>query len=164
LVVVIMLGVAACTYRMQPPQHQPCPTAPTAGTASGIGIIGMSLDQRVRGDGDAELFVDRVVPDGPAATAGIHPGDRILTIDGTPTQGMSIAEAARRLRGPTDAAIALQIATDDRIRDVNIVRVAPSELWSGAASTTRRPSGASERVRPSDVAPAEQVTAPPCRH
>jgi len=163
LVVVAMLGLAACAHSLQPAQPHQCAAPRAEGTPSGIGIIGMSLDQRADGSGDPELFVDRVVPDGPAATAGIRPGDRILAIEGTPTRGMSIADAARRLRGQTDAAVALQIATGDRIRDVNIMRVAPSDLWNGS-TTSRRSKDEAERVRPSDVAPAAKVTAPPCRH
>jgi C-terminal processing protease CtpA/Prc len=122
----------------------------------------MSLDQRANETGAPELFVDRVVPDGPAATAGILPGDRILSIEGISTEGMSIGEAARRLRGPADASIALLIATGGHSRGVNITRVAPSKLWSGAA-TPRATVGESERVRASDVAPAARVTVPPCR-
>ena len=162
LVVVAMLGLAACAHSLQPAQPHQCAAPRAEGAPSGIGIIGMSLDQRADGSGDPELFVDRVVPDGPAATAGIRPGDRILTIEGTPTRGMSIADAARRLRGPTDASVALQIATGDRIRDVNIMRVAPSELWNGS-TTSRQSKDEAERVRPSDVAPGAKVTAPPCR-
>jgi C-terminal processing protease CtpA/Prc len=118
----------------------------------------MSLDQHAT-DTDAALFVDRVVPDGPAAAAGIRPGDRILRIEGITTEGMSVADAARRLRGPTDASIALEIATGTHVREVNITRVAPSELWSGAAAAR----AGAERVQASDVAPAAQVAVPPCR-
>ena len=163
MVVVAMLGLAACAHTLQQAQHNQCSAPRAEGAPSGIGIIGMSLDQRADGSGDPELFVDRVVPDGPAATAGIRPGDRILTIEGTPTRGMSIADAARRLRGPTDASVELQIATGDHVRAVNITRVAPSDLWSGATTSRPKP-GESERVRASDVAPGAKVTAPPCRH
>jgi C-terminal processing protease CtpA/Prc len=126
-----------------------------------MGIIGMSLDQRARETGHGELIVDRVVPDGPAANAGIRPGDRILEIEGTPTRDMSIADAARRLRGPIDASVTLVIATGSQPRDVTITRVAPSDLWSkvGAPGSEKK----SERVRATDVAPAAPVSAPPCR-
>jgi C-terminal processing protease CtpA/Prc len=159
LVVVTALASAACSKALQPPQRAcAAPRAPRA--AGGIGIIGMSLDHRTASTGAPELFVDRVVPDGPAAAAGIHPGDRILSIEGTSTAGMSIGEAARRLRGPTDASVALRIGTGATTRDVHITRVAPSELWTGAPPT--RPN-AVQPVRASDVAPATHVAAPPCR-
>lgn len=159
--VVVVLGVAACTQHLQSGQ-QPCPAPRAQNAPTGVGIIGMSLEQRPDHTGDPVLFVDRIVPDGPAAAAGIRPGDRIISIEGASTQGMSIADAARRLRGPTDAAVALQISTGDRIRDVNILRVAPSDLWNGT-TTAHPPAGEAERVRASDVAPAAKVTAPPCR-
>lgn len=161
MVVVAVLGSAACTRNLQP-GPPPCPAPHAQGAPNGIGIIGMSLDQRPNRNGDPELIVDRVVPDGPAAAAGIGPGDRIVSIEGASTRGMTIADAARRLRGPTAAAVALQIATGDRVRDVNILRVAPSDLWNGAAAA-RKTADESERVRASDVAPAAKMTAPPCR-
>lgn len=158
MVVVAMLASTACTRTLPTPHQHACAAPGAQAAATGIGIIGMSLDQRARSAGAPELFVDRVVPDGPAATAGIHPGDRILSIAAAPTTGMSIGDAARRLRGPTAASVALEIATGDVTRAVNVTRVAPSELWSGTASHH-----AAGGVRASDVAPAAQVTAPPCR-
>jgi C-terminal processing protease CtpA/Prc len=159
LVVATALASAACSTALQPPHQTACVAPRARSAAGGIGIIGMSLDQRATSTGARELFVDRVVPDGPAASAGIHAGDRILSIEGTSTTGMTIAEAARRLRGPTDASVALQVATGTTARAVYITRVAPSELWTGAAAQH----GGAERVRASDVAPAAQVAAPPCR-
>ena len=156
--VAALLWLAACTRTLQSSSRSaPCPP-PRAHAASGMGIIGMSLDQRTT-HGGPELFVDRVVPDGPAATAGVRPGDRIITIEGTSTDGMSVAEAARRLRGPTAASVSLQLTSDGHPRTVRITRVAPSELWNGTAAGTHP----HERVPPSDVAPAAPVTAPPCR-
>jgi membrane-associated protease RseP (regulator of RpoE activity) len=158
LVVVVALAGAGCTRTVQHAQSDPCRIPRVQRARNGIGIIGMSLDQQASTGGSTELIIDRVVPDGPAATAGIRAGDRILTIQGTPTAGMSIGDAARRLRGPVGASITLVIATGTRPRDVLITRVAPSDLWNGAAGA-RQP----QRVLPSDVAPAEQVSAPPCR-
>lgn len=161
LVVVIALSSAACARPLQSPRREPCP-APAAKAGNGIGIIGMSLDQHPGTTGAPELFVDRVVPEGPAARAGVRPGDRIYTIEGASTVGMSVAEAARQLRGPTGATVALQVGVSQRLRDVTITRVAPSDLWSRAAAT---PPGAAtgERVHASDVAPAAAIAVPPCR-
>ena len=165
MVVIIALTGVACTRTMhQPTATRACVPASGQAKANGIGIIGMSLDQVAITNGTPELVVDRVVPDGPAATAGILPGDRILQIEGTSTRGMSIADAARRLRGPVDASVMLVVATGARPRDVTITRVAPSDLWSGAVGSPAVAKRHSERVPASDVAPAAQVSTPPCRH
>lgn len=160
LVVVAALTCAACSRHLQTAQPRPCPAPAGHGsTVGGIGIIGMSLDQYAGASGAPELFVDRVVPEGPAAAAGVRPGDRVFVIEGAATAGMSIAEAARRLRGPTGASVTLKVGSDGRARDVTITRVAPSDLWS-----RRDPGHAdAERVRASDVAPAAAVAVPPCR-
>ncbi len=164
MAVVVALGSAACTQTLhQPTGTHACRHAHAGGTAAnGMGIIGMSLDERAREVGHRELVVDRVVPDGPAAAAGIRAGDRILEIEGAKTDGMSIADAARRLRGPIDASVTLVIATGNRPRDVTITRVAPSDLWS---KHERPPAGdkRSDPVHATDVAPAAPGAAPPCR-
>jgi len=161
MVVVAALTSAACSHTLH---HHSGPAHDCHATQAGpgaMGIIGMSLDHRPRENGRGELVVDRVVPDGPAANAGIRPGDRILEIEGAPTRDMSIADAAHRLRGPVDATVTLVIATGNRPRDVTITRVAPSELWNkvGAPGAEHK----SERFHASDVAPAAPGSAAPCR-
>ncbi len=164
MVVIVALTSAACTHTMhQPTATRACVPGSAHAKTSGIGIIGMSLDQAGTASGARELVVDRVVPDGPAATAGILPGDRILEIEGASTRGMSIADAARRLRGPIEASVGLTVATGTRSRDVTIIRVAPSSLWSGTPGASATGTDRAERVRASDLAPATQVNAPPCR-
>ena len=158
----VVLCLPACTRSLEAGSRHPCPPTHAQAAPSGVGIIGMSIDQRRAGDGGIELFVDRVVADGPAATAGLRPGDTIVTIDGTTTRGLTTAEAARRLRGPQQATVTLGIAGADGIHQVTITRVSPSEMWTGAKRSRGAPHEA-ERVHASDVAPAQPVAAPPCR-
>jgi predicted metalloprotease with PDZ domain len=160
----IALGLAACTRTMESGSHRPCQPSRALRAANGVGVIGMSIDRRASSTGESEIVVDRIVPDGPAATAGIRPDDRILGIDGTPTRGFSIAEAARRLRGPADTSVALQVAHGGELRAVQVRRVAPGALWSASGRAHHvRNAAETEGVRASDVAPAEPGAAPPCR-
>ena len=160
MIATIALTGAGCARTLQTAKREPCPAPQASKTAAnGIGIIGMSLDQHAGTTGASQLFVDRVVPEGPAARAGVRPGDRIYSIEGTSSAGMTVAEAARHLRGPTGASVVLQVGASDGRRDVTITRVAPSDLWSRAATA---PSDG-ERVRASDVAPAAAGAVPPCR-
>lgn len=158
----IFLCLPACTRTLEAGPGRPCPAPRAQNAPNGVGIIGMSIDQRRAADGSVELFVDRVVADGPAASAGVRSGDTIVTIDGTATQGMSTGEAARRLRGPQQANVTVGIAAAGGVRPVTITRVSPSELWTGAKSSTGAGHEA-ERVRASDVAPAQPMAAPRCR-
>ncbi len=70
----------------------------------GFGGIGVSLDQE-----DADARVVEVLPDTPAAEAGIQVDDRILAIDGVETAMLSRDEIVHRLRGPSDSVIELSI-------------------------------------------------------
>ena len=45
----------------------------------------------------------------PAAKAGLQQGDRITKIDGQPTQGLTLQEAVRRMRGPVGSRLVLGI-------------------------------------------------------
>ncbi len=73
----------------------------TAGVFDGVGL-------EVTIEGGA-LTVISPMADSPAERAGIRPGDRILSIDGTTTRDMQLPEATRRLRGPVGTPVALEL-------------------------------------------------------
>lgn len=55
------------------------------------------------------LVVAELVPNGPAAAAGLHRGDWILAIDGKPVSGRDAEAAIARLSGPAGGPIVLRV-------------------------------------------------------
>jgi carboxyl-terminal processing protease len=90
------------TRFMDPQQYEQL-TSQTSGELSGIGIRLQS--QQETGD----LLVVEPIPNSPASTAGIRPGDRILAIDGQSTQGMTVEQASNLIRGEVGTRITLRI-------------------------------------------------------
>ncbi|WP_251975768.1 S41 family peptidase [Salinicola avicenniae] len=73
----------------------------TEGEFSGVGIeVGLRDDQ---------LTVIAPIDDTPAARAGVQPGDRIVAIDGTPTNNLTLQEAVDLMRGDTGTEIELTL-------------------------------------------------------
>jgi carboxyl-terminal processing protease len=58
---------------------------------------------------DGEVTVISPVAESPGERAGIRPGDRVLSIDGTPTKEMTLADATRRMKGPAGSKVTLEI-------------------------------------------------------
>ena len=73
----------------------------TSGEFDGLGI-----ELTVR---EGQLTVVTPLADSPGERAGIRPGDRILSIDGTATKEMTLAEAIRRMKGPAGSRVSLEI-------------------------------------------------------
>ena len=71
----------------------------------GIGIV-------VAADPSGAYRVDRVFDAGPAARAGLEPGDRIVAIDGQPAAGLTSGAIAKLLRGPVGTVVRLAITRD----------------------------------------------------
>jgi carboxyl-terminal processing protease len=61
---------------------------------------------------DGELTVISPVAESPGERAGVRPGDRILSIDGTPTKEMTLAEATRRMKGQAGTKVSLELMRD----------------------------------------------------
>ncbi|MFA5863800.1 MAG: S41 family peptidase [Phycisphaerae bacterium] len=73
----------------------------TSGTIQGIGIF---LDDR-----PGFLTVLSPLEDSPAFKAGIMAGDQILRIEGVSTKNMTMEEAAKRLSGPVDTKVTVEV-------------------------------------------------------
>jgi carboxyl-terminal processing protease len=89
----------------------------TEGEFTGIGIhIGVR--------GNNTLTVDMPVEGGPAARAGLLPGDWIVKIDGTSTKGLTLGQAVRSLRGKVGEPVTLTIyrPSAQETRDLTIIR------------------------------------------
>jgi carboxyl-terminal processing protease len=99
--------------RFLPPAERRVETAGYSGRLEGVGAC-VSLRE-------GQISVDAVVPQGPAARAGVRPGDRLVAVDGRPTGAISVDEVVLRVRGPAGTAVALTMerAAGDR----------PAELW-----------------------------------
>ena len=59
--------------------------------------------------GDASPVIDRVLPRGPAALAGIQPGDVLLAVDGDSVAPLSSEDVLERLNGPLGASVQLTL-------------------------------------------------------
>jgi len=86
-----------------------------AGEFSGVGIE-MSIV-------DGTLTVITPLVGTPAEAAGVLAGDKILGIDSEPTEGMTLSEAAYRIRGETGTEVVLTMRHEDgEIVDIPIIR------------------------------------------
>ena len=69
-----------------------------------LGGIGAALEQTGGG-----ITLRDVFPGDPASRAGLRAGDRIVRIDGEPTQGVSMADALQRLRGEPGTSVGVSV-------------------------------------------------------
>ncbi len=66
--------------------------------------IGVTLDNEA-----PDVRIVQVLPDTPAAAAGLHAEDRIVAIDGIATATLTREEVVRRLRGPLDSHVLIAV-------------------------------------------------------
>jgi len=76
-------------------------------TSGEFGGLGIEISRR----GDT-ITVIAPMEDTPAARAGIKPGDRILKIDGESLEGLDVAQASQKMRGPAGKKVLLTIMRD----------------------------------------------------
>ncbi len=89
------------------------------GTSGEFGGVGMEITVE-----NGVLTVVSPIEGTPADKAGIKSGDQILTIEDKPTQGMSVEEAVRLLRGSRGSKVKLTIKTKDSntVKEITLTR------------------------------------------
>jgi len=104
------------TRLLKPVQYRSLQTN-TSGELTGVGL-------QIASDTETgKLRVIAPVAGSPADRAGIRPADTIVKIDGTPTETLSLDDAAARMRGPIGSRVSLTIQREgESLTDVEVVR------------------------------------------
>lgn len=85
------------------------------GSFSGVGMeIGVNKD--------GILTVIAPLKGTPAERAGIRPGDLVLFIDDTPTDGMTTDEAVKLIRGPKGTTVSFEMVRSEETLSISVVR------------------------------------------
>jgi len=104
------------TRLLKPDQYRSLQTN-TSGELTGVGLQ-ISLDTET-----GDLKVIAPISGSPADKAGIRPADTILKIDGESTSGLSLDEAAERMRGPIGSKVMLTIRREgNELADLSVMR------------------------------------------
>ncbi|MGK7891706.1 MAG: carboxyl-terminal processing protease CtpA [Leptolyngbyaceae cyanobacterium] len=105
------------TRLLRPRQYQSLQTD-TSGELTGVGLQ-LVQDQKTK-----ELVVVAPIEGSPAQAAMILPLDRVLAVDEISVQGLTLDEAAERMRGPIGSVVTLTVrhVVDQRQEDVTLVR------------------------------------------
>lgn len=90
------------TRFLDPNQFQAL-TSQTSGEMTGVGMQ-LTEDRETR-----TIAVVGTLEDSPAMNAGLQPGDRIVAINGAPTETMSVSDAAELIRGEIGTRVSLRV-------------------------------------------------------
>lgn len=88
------------------------------GTFTGVGLVFMETE-------NGDIVVTKVVDGGPADTAGLKAGDRLLKVDGKTCE--DITDMASRLRGDEGTSVKLSYERDGKVKEVTMVRAQVEE-------------------------------------
>jgi carboxyl-terminal processing protease len=126
------VGDTGHTRFLTPQEVQDQHTA-LSGSIVGIGAL-MNVDQ-------GAPIIQSVIPGGPADRAGLRSGDKVLSVNGTPTDGKDIDEVVKEIRGDAGTTVKLSIlhSGDTTPVEYSIVRekvTVPAVSWSMIPGTT----------------------------
>jgi len=105
------------------------PAAAQGGVPARPGSIGVRL-----GNERPAPAVRLLLAGGPAAMAGLRPGDRILAVDGRPTDGLSGRQVERMIDGPVARPVELRVGVAEGTRTVRVPR---ADLYAPGAGYTQ---------------------------
>jgi len=71
---------------------------------------------------ECRLVVTRPLPGSPAATAGVLPGDVVVSVDGNGVDGLDVDTARERIRGPKGSVVSLALQRDGKPVELAITR------------------------------------------
>ena len=97
-----------------PPQAYQNVNESVRGEYGGVGII---IDYR-----ESEVIITEVMPGGPAGQAGLQPGDRIVSVDGTAVSEQRPRRAIPLLRGSPGTSVEVSLERDGELFSRNITR------------------------------------------
>ncbi len=81
----------------------------------GFSGIGVTLEIQER-----DVRIASVMPDTPAASAGLLAGDRIVALDGVPVARLAVDELRQQLRGPVQTRVQLAVARPGRAEPLEV--------------------------------------------
>ena len=108
VVAACLLAAGLIIYFHQPPKPVRTRQGPQNIEFAGVGLLIRSDPQTL------EVVIQQVVPDSPAANAGITNGLIVSKVDSNPMQGRPLAQCANLIRGPAGTTVQLELVTTDR--------------------------------------------------
>lgn len=112
------------TVYMTPDEYKNLNEQMSGGNFGGIGIVMEFKDIEEAKKNRGILVVAKVMPNGPAAKAGLAAKDEITHVDGKPLFGLSLAECSKYLRGEPNSKVVLTIRrpSSGHVFDVTLTR------------------------------------------
>ncbi len=83
-------------------------------TALGEEMAGIGVDFTQKTNEPVKAY--RIHPGSPAEKAGMKPGGFVISVDGTNVASMSLAQAAKMVRGPVGTLVTIQLADTNMTR------------------------------------------------